>query len=72
LASDAEDVETVGVFELDPVALQQKIKAKKVIYSGVMSGVIATVTVWSLKFWMMQKKVQEAEEEAIAAKILYH
>lgn len=40
----AEDVETVGVFELDPVALQQQIKAKKVIYSGVMSGVIATVT----------------------------
>ncbi len=39
----AEDVETVGVFELDPVALQQ-IKAKKIIYSGVMSGVIATVT----------------------------
>jgi hypothetical protein len=40
----AEDVETVGVFELDPVALQQQIKAKKVIYSGVMSGVIAAVT----------------------------
>ncbi len=66
MASDAEDVETVGVFELDPVELQQQIKAKKVIFSGVMSGVIATVTVWSLKLLMMQKKVQEAEEEAIA------
>jgi hypothetical protein len=66
LASEAEDVGTVGVFELEPVALRLQIKAKKVIYSDVMSGVIATVTVWSLKLWMMQKKVQEAEEEAIA------
>ncbi len=66
MASEAEDVMTVGVFELEPVALQQQIKAKKVIYSVVMSGVIATVTLWSLKLWMMQKKVQEAEEEAIA------
>jgi hypothetical protein len=59
-------VETVGVFELDPVALQQQIKAKKVILLRCDVRCHCNCNHVILKVWMMQKKVQEAEEEAIA------
>ncbi|CAK9212959.1 unnamed protein product [Sphagnum troendelagicum] len=68
-----EDVETVGVFELDPVALQQQIKAKKVILLRCDVRCYCNCNCVELQgLDDPDKRYRKLKKKQLLAKILYH